>query len=84
MTKNNVADIFSSFNDIVVKAYDVAFPVVERRRKIKDLEKSYIDYEIKQLIRDKHTLQKKYYRYPITYNNECKTIKNKPYPYPQP
>ena len=77
LTKNNVADIFSSFNDIVVKAYDAAFPVVERRRKIKDLEKPYIDHEIKQLIRDKHKLQKKYYRYPITYNNEYKTIKNK-------
>ena len=29
MTKNNAADMFSSFDDVIVEAYDAAFPVVQ-------------------------------------------------------
>ena len=77
MLETCVVSMFSSFNKIIIHAYNAAYPMIKRKRKIKDIEQPYIDNEIKFLIKEKHKLQKKYFRYPITYNDEFKRIKNK-------
>ena len=73
MSEICVISLLYSFNKIIIQAYKSAFPMTERKRKIKDIKRPYIDNVIKSVIKEKHKLQKRYYRHPITYNDEYKT-----------
>ena len=40
-------------------------------------DKPYITAELKSLIKEKHKIQRKFYKFPITYGSQYKSIKNK-------
>ena len=50
---------YERFAAALTLAYNVAYPMVEKRKKKLDLTKPYIDRELKILIKKKHALQKK-------------------------
>ena len=54
----------------------MAYPIVQRKRKLLDLSKPYITEELRSEIRLKHRLQKKYNKYPITYGTEYRNLRN--------
>ena len=77
LTHSSVDDVYASFSNKLINLYNHAYPIVEKKRKILDIEKPFVDSELKQLIREKHRLYKNYQKYPITYGDDFRTVRNK-------
>ena len=53
------------------------FPIEKRRSKPIDIQKPYIDYYVKRLIKEKRRIMKLYNKHPITYGDMYRDIRNK-------
>ena len=73
----SVDDTYESFIELVSSKFNYCFPVVSKKEKMLDLQKPYISSDIKSLIREKHRLQRLYMKWPITYEKDFKTIRNR-------
>ena len=72
-------DVEVTYDDFVTKIknlFDACFPIIQRRRKRLDINKPYINTELKSLIKQKHKLQKLYFKWPISYEGEYKHVRN--------
>ena len=69
--------ILQNFYTIFNGLFDQYFPleVVKHNNDIES--KPYITYEIKQLIKEKHKLQKKFAKYPLSYGDQYRQIRNR-------
>ena len=68
--------IYPLFESTLYSIYNDSFPIKSVRRRKVDMDKPYITNEIKDLIKLKHNLQRKYNKWPITYEKEFKRIRN--------
>ena len=75
-TRGNVDESYDLFSSDLLSIYDSFCPVKTVKFKNLDVKKPYITSEIKQLLKEKHRLQKKYNKYPITYGREYRLLRN--------
>ena len=68
---------YNNFITIFDALYNKNFPLIEKEIKDKHLNKPFITNNLKNLIRQKNILQRKYSKYPITYERSYKEIRNK-------
>ena len=73
----SVDEMYETFSNIISEAYDYAYPLTEVRRKKVDLIKPYINADVKNLIKEKHRVQRLFRLYPYTYSGQYKRIRNK-------
>ena len=64
------------FSSDLLSIYDSFCPIKTVKLKNLDVKKPYITSEIKQLLKEKHRLKKKYNKYPITYGREYRLLRN--------
>ena len=69
--------MFDSFNTTLVSIYNDSFPYVTRKTKPLDILKPYINADLRELIKEKHRLEKKFKRHPITYGDQYRTLRNR-------
>ena len=74
---SDVEIMYEAFSDELFTMYNESFPVIQREAKPIDMCKPYIDNNLRELIRQKHKLEKKFRRQPITYKNEYHKLRNK-------
>ena len=67
---------FKNFSTIFLPIFNKYFPLLESKQ-IKKKNKSYMTNEILDLITQKNSLQKKFYKYPLTYGHEYRRIRNR-------
>ena len=72
-----VESLYNTFHSKLSEIYNECFPLLQRKRKKLDVVKPYITSEIKSLIKEKHKLQRKYFKRPITYRDQYVYIRNK-------
>ena len=72
----NAEELYNRFIDDLTVAFNTCYPIIEKTRKKLDVSKPYITSELKIKIKYKHTLQKKYRKFPITYGELYKTVRN--------
>ena len=72
----SVEVLCSNFTRDLTNAYKNAYPINVKNKKTLDIHKPYITSEINTLIRGKHSLQKKFSKYPITYGDEYRRLMN--------
>ena len=70
-------EIYNKFSDTVNEIYDRCCPLRTYKIKMLDRDKPYITSDIKALIKEKHRLQKKFNKFPITYGTEYRNLRNK-------
>ena len=70
----NVA--YNNFSTIFNASFNKYFPVKIKHIKVKSLEKPYITAQIKELIAEKNRLQRKFSKWPITYGNQFRRVRN--------
>ena len=70
-------EIYNKFSDTVNEIYDRCCPLRTYKIKMLDRDKPYITSDIKALIKEKHKLQKKFNKFPITYCTEYRNLRNK-------
>ena len=68
---------YENFSCILNNIFNNNFPIITKHKYVKPFDKPYIDFELKNLIKQKNKLQKKYAKHPITYANEYKQLRNK-------
>ena len=68
---------YSEFARVISDNFDACCPVVSYKVKKNDIDKPYITTEIKALIRQKHKVQRKYSKSPVTYGSEFRAIRNR-------
>ena len=68
--------LYDKFNTLITDAFCEAYPIVTARRKKVDEAKPYINNELKRLILQKNKLYKKYRKYPITYGEAYRQLRN--------
>ena len=73
---NDVQLAFSLFNDIVVEFYNDAYPLVTKNINTKHILNPWMTSGIRNSIKTKQKLYKKYIKRPITYSNEYKNYRN--------
>ena len=73
---NDVEVLYNTFANDLNLAYNSAYPVVRRKKKVLDLGKPYINSELRSRIIFKHKLQKKYRKYPLTFGEEYRRVRN--------
>ena len=73
----DVNELYDSFSENVVSLYDECCPVVKIKVKRLDKEKPYVNRYIKNLIVQKHRLERLYHKKPITYGSRFREIRNK-------
>ena len=73
---NDVNMVYELFTEKISGLFNKCFPIVQRKRKKLDVDKPYINNDLKVLIKQKHKLQKLYYRWPVSYEKEFKSIRN--------
>jgi len=66
----------ANFYTIFTTSFNVFFPLLHKSLKPKALAKPYITSEIKTLIAQKNKLQRKYAKYPLTYGEAFRSIRN--------
>ena len=74
---DNVDMLSWTFISDVTTAYDSAYPIISRRKKVLDICKPYVNQELKKMIKQKHRIERKYFKYPITYNAEYRCLRNR-------
>ena len=73
----SVNELYESITDKIYTAYNCSYLLVEIRRMKVDLLKPFIDSDVRNLIKEKLRIQRLYCRYPYTYGNQYKRLKNK-------
>ena len=68
---------FDNFERIFTAVFMKCFPLITKKIKNKNRNKPHVTNEIKELIKEKNSLQRKYAKYPITYKEQYKFIRNK-------
>ena len=68
--------VYTMLIEIISRIFNKCFPLIQKSRKKLDIDKPYIDNEIKSLIKRKHCLQRLYFKWPITYERQYKDIRN--------
>ena len=76
MGSTDVEYAYGSVVQIIDNLFNSSFPLIQRRKKKLDIDKPYIDNDIKVMIKQKHRLQRLYFKHPITYEREYKSIRN--------
>ena len=74
---NSAEGIYDKFCFTLWNFYDLSYPNVTKTKPKIDCDKPYITAELKSLIKEKHKIQRKFYKFPITYGSQYKSIKNK-------
>ena len=74
---SDVEVMYEAFSDELFTMCNESFPVIQREAKLIDMCKPYIDNNLRELIRHKHKIEKKYGRQPITYTIEYHKLQNK-------
>ena len=74
--ENSVENAYNVFSDKLNELLDVNCPLKKVKMKKLDISKPYITSDIKQLIKEKHKLQRKYNRKPLTYGESFKKCRN--------
>ena len=64
---SDVNEMYNKINDPLVSVYNKSFPIIAYKRSEKEIEKPYITAQLKLLIRNKRTLQRKSYKHPPKY-----------------
>ena len=67
---------YNNFFLIFKSLFDAHFPMISKKVSEKSINKPYITNELKQLINQKHKLQKKAAKWPLTYETQFKQIRN--------
>ena len=70
-------EMYNIFDGKLSKIFEESFPLKTKNLKKLDIEKPYFTESLKQLIREKHRLEKLYFKRPIMYESEYKRIRNK-------
>ena len=73
---NNPETSYNNFILIFQSCYNKCIPLITKTVNTKHLGKPYINGELKQLIREKNKLQRKYSKHPITYGKQYKRLRN--------
>ena len=73
---NDTNEIFNNFNILFSDLFDQNFPKLTKIIKTRPNNKPYINQEIRLLIKEKDKLQKKYSKFPITYGEQYKKLRN--------
>ena len=77
LNTNNPNVAYDNFILIFQTLFKKNFPIITKKIKIKSHEKPYITAEIKEIIKEKHKLQKLSSKWPISYGKKFKDIRNK-------
>ena len=73
---DNVDELTSKFNDTFQQKCFEYFPMLTINRKNKNIDKPYNTPHIKQLIRKKQALERKYYNQPIKFEKYYNRLRN--------
>ena len=73
---NDVNEVTNLFIDKLFEIYDNCFPLIEFKRKKKDIDKPYITPQIKELIQKKRRLQRKFFKHPSKFGKEFRALRN--------
>ena len=73
---SNVDLLYNLYMTDLAETHKKAYPSDSKRRKCLDLEKQFLTIQIKAIMKRKHCLQKKYIRFPITFGNKFRQIRN--------
>ena len=73
----SVNELYNNFSDKIANLYDAHCPVKTFKVKIIDRDKPYINGQIKQVLKEKHKLQKKFNKRPVTYGREYRALRNR-------
>ena len=76
MRSRDARTAFSNFTTIFVPMFNRYFPLIESKL-VKKKNKPYIKNELLSLIRRKNNLQKKFYKHPLTYGLEYRSMRNR-------
>ena len=76
INNNNPETAYDNFILIFQNCYNKCIPLITKTINTKHHSKPYINNEIKQLIKAKNKLQRKYSKHPITYSTEYKHLRN--------
>ena len=66
-----------TFISYISTAYESAYPIISKRKKVLDFCKSYVNQEFKTLIEQKPRLEREYHKYSITYSVEYRCLRNR-------
>ena len=72
----NTNEMYNAFIALISSLYNKHFPIITKCVKVLDYKKPYITSEIKNLIRDKRNLYKKFRKRPITFGDQYRSLKN--------
>ena len=75
-SSGNIEETYEIFANDLSNAYDHSYPIIKKKNKLLDVTKPYINLKIKEQLKRKHTIQKKYRKYPITYGQDYRKVKN--------
>lgn len=73
---NDTNEVFDNFMICISNLFEQNFPKITKTKKIRKNNKPYITQEIKLLIKEKDRMQKKYAKYPITFGEQYKRLRN--------
>ena len=76
MSTKDIELLCNRFDEKIQKIYNDNYPIKINRIKRLDVIKPYIGNELNVLIKEKHRMQRLYYKWPITYGEEFKRIRN--------
>ena len=76
MEMNNVDEAFERFSEIVYNIYDESYPQVVKNIRVIDSKKPWLTSGLKQSIKNKNRLYKKFLKRPITYGEEYRRYRN--------
>ena len=76
LSSNDVNVAFDNFNLIFINMFEKYFPEFEKHVKNKFKDKPWVTAEIKMKIKERNKLQKKYAKWPLTYNEDFKRLRN--------
>ena len=77
LTVNDVEDAYATFASVLQSLYNEHCPLKTVRIKRLDAENPYISTDLKKLIKEKHKVQKLYNKFPVTYGERYRQIRNR-------
>ena len=77
LAMTEVEALYSRFSDVLCDAFKSSFPLIKRKKRLIDVKKPYIDENIRGLIKEKHRILKLYNKYPISYRERYREIRNR-------
>ena len=76
MQNDNVNQAFESFNDTIYNLYNICYPEVVKRIKVTEVHRPWLTAGIKQSIKYKNKLYKKFLKRPITFGPTYRQYRN--------